>query len=204
MRYIIPVVHLTFKMERDPNTLNDPADATKEEIEQKKRHENEVLLTMMGDMPSESARPQESVLFVAKLSPITDNESLKAIFERRLAQPGCIKRVDIKRDRATGDSLCYGFVEFNSSEMTDKAYTVLQGIEIDDRRLVIDFSQSVSRSKPRGRPAPPPVVHRAEHQPLDAPPPPPPMSGPGEKIKKHVRRRVKRSDARKYKKPNEP
>jgi peptidyl-prolyl cis-trans isomerase-like 4 len=52
---------------------------------------------------------------------------------------------DIIRDFKTGDSLCYGFIEFENKEACEAAYFKMDNVLIDDRRVHVDFSQSVGK-----------------------------------------------------------
>jgi peptidyl-prolyl cis-trans isomerase-like 4 len=52
---------------------------------------------------------------------------------------------DIIRDFKTGDSLCYGFIEFGNKEACEAAYFKMDNVLIDDRRVHVDFSQSVGK-----------------------------------------------------------
>ena len=109
-----------------------------------------VVLEMIGDLPSADAAPPENVLFVAKLNPVTSGDDLALIFSRF----GDVVRADIARDPVTGESLCYAFVEFSNSDAAEAAYAKMDGVLVDDRRIRVDFSQSVSglwRAAVRGR-----------------------------------------------------
>ena len=55
------------------------------------------------------------------------------------------------RDRKTGDSLQYAFVEFDDKDACEKAYFKMDNVLIDDRRIHVDFSQSVSKYKWKGK-----------------------------------------------------
>ena len=52
---------------------------------------------------------------------------------------------EIIRDKKTGDSLCYAFIEFDERESCEEAYFKMDNVLIDDRRIHVDFSQSVSK-----------------------------------------------------------
>ena len=54
-------------------------------------------------------------------------------------------RCEIIRDQYTGSSLQYGFVEFEKKEDCEAAYLKMDNVLIDDRRIHVDFSQSVSK-----------------------------------------------------------
>jgi peptidyl-prolyl cis-trans isomerase-like 4 len=125
------------------------ADSDDEEAAQaaeRRRREREaaaqaLTLEMMGDLPFAEVKPPENVLFVCKLNPVTTDEDLELIFSRF----GKILSCEVIRDRKTGDSLQYAFIEFDNRESCEAAYTKMDGVLIDDRRIHVDFSQSVSR-----------------------------------------------------------
>lgn len=52
------------------------------------------------------------------------------------------------RDKRTGDSLQYAFIEFENQKDCEQAYFKMQGVLIDDHRIHVDFSQSVSQNQP--------------------------------------------------------
>ena len=100
-----------------------------------------LTLELIGDLPSADVIPPEQVLFVCKLNPVTQDEDLELIFSRF----GKILSCEIIRDRTSGDSLQYAFIEFATKEDCERAYFKMQGVLIDDHRIHVDFSQSVSR-----------------------------------------------------------
>ncbi|KAF2228317.1 cyclophilin-like domain-containing protein [Elsinoe ampelina] len=100
-----------------------------------------LTLELIGDLPSADITPPEQVLFVCKLNPVTQDEDLELIFSRF----GKILSCEVIRDKKTGDSLQYAFIEFASKEDCERAYFKMQGVLIDDHRIHVDFSQSVSR-----------------------------------------------------------
>jgi len=67
---------------------------------------------MVGDLPFANVRPPENVLFVCKLNPVTRDEDLELIFSRF----GIIMSCQVIRDKKTGDSLQYAFIEFDKRE----------------------------------------------------------------------------------------
>ena len=99
-----------------------------------------VVLEMIGDLPSADTAPPDNVLFVCKLNPVTRADDLELIFARFGRVVECV----VVRDRE-GSSLCYGFVEFEKREECEAAYMKMDGVVVDDRRIRVDFSQSVSR-----------------------------------------------------------
>ncbi|KAI7246882.1 Peptidyl-prolyl cis-trans isomerase-like, partial [Hortaea werneckii] len=100
-----------------------------------------LTLELIGDLPFADVTPPEQVLFVCKLNPVTRDEDLELIFSRF----GKILSCEVIRDKKTGDSLQYAFIEFESKEDCERAYFKMQGVLIDDHRIHVDFSQSVSR-----------------------------------------------------------
>lgn len=100
-----------------------------------------LMLEIMGDLPFAEVKPPENVLFVCKLNPVTTDEDLELIFSRF----GKILSCEVIRDRKTGDSLQYAFIEYDNKESCEAAYQKMEGVLIDDRRIHVDFSQSVSR-----------------------------------------------------------
>ena len=127
----------------DDEELDDEND---EEAIDKLRREREaraqaLTLEMVGDLPFAEVKPPENVLFVCKLNPVTQDEDLDLIFSRF----GDILSCEVIRDKRTGDSLQYAFIEFENQQDCEQAYFKMQGVLIDDHRIHVDFSQSVSR-----------------------------------------------------------
>nr|XP_009292808.1 peptidyl-prolyl cis-trans isomerase-like 4 isoform X2 [Danio rerio] len=125
---------------KDPEELD-------ELIKDKEAKTQAILLEMVGDLPDADIKPPENVLFVCKLNPVTTDEDLEIIFSRF----GLIKCCEIIRDWKTGESLCYAFIEFEKEEDCEKAYFKMDNVLIDDRRIHVDFSQSVSKIKWKGK-----------------------------------------------------
>lgn len=125
--------------DEDIDTQED-ADSEKRRMEQEARSQA-LTLEMVGDLPFAEVKPQENVLFVCKLNPITQDEDLELIFSRF----GKIISCEIIRDKSTGDSLQYAFIEFERKEDCERAYFKMEGVLIDDSRIHVDFSQSVAR-----------------------------------------------------------
>ena len=80
-------------------------------------------------------------MFIAKLNSVTRDEDLELIFSRF----GKILSCEIIRDPKTGDSLNYAFIEYESEASCIEAYKKMNNVLIDDRRIKVDFSQSVSK-----------------------------------------------------------
>ena len=105
------------------------------------------LLEIIGDIPDADIKPPENVLFVCKLNPVTTDEDLELIFSRF----GKINSCEVIRDKKTGDSLCYAFIEFDNEEDCNNAYFKMDNVLIDDRRIHVDFSQSVAKVNWKGK-----------------------------------------------------
>ncbi|KAJ4835544.1 cytochrome P450 monooxygenase 59 [Turnera subulata] len=123
-----------------------------EEIEEvlraKDAHSSAVVLEAIGDIPDAEIKPPDNVLFVCKLNPVTEasllppfDDDLHTIFSRF----GTVLSADVIRDYKTGDSLCYAFIEFETKEACEQAYYKMDNALIDDRRIHVDFSQSVAK-----------------------------------------------------------
>lgn len=105
------------------------------------------ILEMVGDIPDAEMAPPENVLFVCKLNPVTNDDDLEIIFSRF----GKIKSCEVIRDKKTGDSLQYAFVEFEEQKSCEDAYFKMDNVLIDDRRIHVDFSQSVAKVRWHGK-----------------------------------------------------
>lgn len=92
------------------------AELPEEEAERQRRAKaaaaSALTLEMVGDLPFANVRPPENVLFVCKLNPVTTDEDLELIFSRF----GTIMSCQVIRDKRTGDSLQYAFIEFDKKE----------------------------------------------------------------------------------------
>ncbi|KAJ6611773.1 cyclophilin-like domain-containing protein [Mycena sp. CBHHK59/15] len=102
----------------------DPLATLPEEEEERIRREkaaaaSALTLEMVGDLPFANVRPPENVLFVCKLNPVTRDEDLELIFSRF----GTIMSCQVIRDKKTGDSLQYAFIEFDQREDAEQVRT---------------------------------------------------------------------------------
>lgn len=114
-----------------------------EELSAKEAKANAQLLEMVGDLPEADVNPEDNVLFVCKLNPVTTAEDLEIIFSRF----GTILSCEVIKDQKTGESLQYAFIEFENSEQCENAYFKMDNVLIDERRIHVDFSQSVAKLK---------------------------------------------------------
>ncbi|KAI9855825.1 MAG: Peptidyl-prolyl cis-trans isomerase cyp6 [Vezdaea acicularis] len=132
---------------------NDETEEAKEKLRREAEARAQALtLEIVGDLPYAEVKPPENILFVCKLNPVTEgqksvfecisiDEDLRTIFSRF----GEILSCEIIRDKRTGDSLQYAFIEFENQKDCEQAYFKMHGVLIDDHRIHVDFSQSVSK-----------------------------------------------------------
>lgn len=126
----------------DDESLDENVD---QEALEKLRREREaqaqaLTLEMVGDLPFAEVKPPENVLFVCKLNPATVSEDLEMLFSRF----GKILSCEVIHDKKSGDSLQYAFIEFENQKDCEQAYYKMDNVLIDDHRIKVDFSQSVS------------------------------------------------------------
>lgn len=76
-------------------------------------------------------------LFVARLNPKTDEETLWSAF----GQFGKIKQCRLVRDMVTGFSKCYGFIEFEDERAMRLAHREGHKMEIDEKEILVDYEQ---------------------------------------------------------------
>ena len=73
-------------------------------------------------------------IYVGNLSFATSEETVRSLFEAH----GTVDRVNIARDRATGQPRGFGFVEMTNDTEADQAMNALNGRDIDGRTLNIN------------------------------------------------------------------
>lgn len=79
----------------------------------------------------------ETKLFVGNLPYSVGDDDLEAAF----ADHGSVVSVVVIRDRETGRSRGFGFVEMETEEMAQAAAAALDGFEMDGRRLRVNQAQ---------------------------------------------------------------
>ncbi|KAI2652391.1 Peptidyl-prolyl cis-trans isomerase-like 4 [Labeo rohita] len=121
------------------------AEELDELIKEKEAKTQAILLEMVGDLPDADIKPPENVLFVCKLNPVTTDEDLEIIFSRfgliKWVYPAC-------EGKPIGGVSQLGRPMVEDCE---KAYFKMDNVLIDDRRIHVDFSQSVSKIKWKGK-----------------------------------------------------
>lgn len=73
-------------------------------------------------------------LYVSNLPYNASDEELKEFF----SQAGAVESATIIRDKMTGRSRGFGFVEMSTDEEAEKAIADLNGKEFQDRKLVVN------------------------------------------------------------------
>jgi peptidyl-prolyl cis-trans isomerase-like 4 len=117
-----------------------PMSSKEDQLREEEAASKAILLEMIGDIPNASVKPSSNVLFICKLNPATVEEDLELLF----SQFGKVTRCEIIRDWKTGESLNYGFIGFDNYAACERAYFKMNNVIIDDRRIKVDFSQSVA------------------------------------------------------------
>ena len=82
----------------------------------------------------------ENKLFVGNLPYSAGEDELETAF----ADHGTVVSVVVIRDRETGRSRGFGFVEMETGEMAEAAVGALDGFEMDGRRLRVNEAQPKS------------------------------------------------------------
>ena len=79
----------------------------------------------------------DNKLYVGNLSYSTNEAALQTMFE----QAGAVKSVQIIKDRDTGRSKGFGFVEMATQEEAEKAITLFNGKDVDGRALKVNIAR---------------------------------------------------------------
>ena len=87
----------------------------------------------------------ESKLYVGNLSYSTTEDDLRQLF----AQAGNVKSVSVIKDRDTGRSKGFAFVEMSSDEDAQKAISQFNGQSFQDRSLKVNVARP-REDRPRG------------------------------------------------------
>lgn len=88
----------------------------------------------------------ESKLYVGNLSYSTTEDSLRALF----AQAGNVTNVNLIKDRDTGRSKGFAFVEMASQAEAEEAIKLLNGKSFEDRELMVNIARPREERGPRG------------------------------------------------------
>lgn len=99
-----------------------------------------LALELVGDLSHYKIKPSPSTLFVARLNPITTEDSLEIFFSRY----GAVDKVNV----ISGKKTRYAFVQYLQVQSANSAYSQLSmGCIIDGNNVLVDFSQSTTKSK---------------------------------------------------------
>jgi RNA recognition motif-containing protein len=79
----------------------------------------------------------ETKLYVGNLSYSTTEDDLQALF----AQQGAVKSVALIKDRDTGRSKGFAFVEMETQAEAQKAISALNGSQFQDRTLTVNLAR---------------------------------------------------------------
>jgi cold-inducible RNA-binding protein len=88
----------------------------------------------------------ESKLYVGNLPYNTSEGDLQTMF----GQAGIVKSVQIIKDRDTGRSKGFGFIEMSSQEEAQKAISMFNGKEMDGRALTVNIARPKEERGPGG------------------------------------------------------
>jgi hypothetical protein len=126
----------------DDDDPNQPMDDAQQAVHQRKLDETRsLMLNVLDGITDTGITAPENVLFVCKLNPLTTSEGLATCF----AQFGKVLSSEVLKD-PKGNSRCYAFVEFAEKSACDRAVQKMDKALIDDCRIHVDFSQSVSKA----------------------------------------------------------
>jgi RNA recognition motif-containing protein len=92
----------------------------------------------------------ETKLYVGNLSYSTSEDEIRALFERA----GTVQSVTLIRDRETGRSKGFAFVEMTSQEDAQKAIGLFNGTRLDDRQLTVSVARPREERPGGGRGGP--------------------------------------------------
>ena len=90
----------------------------------------------------------ELKVYVGNLSYATTEEDLRTLF----AQAGTVKTVTLIKDRDTGRSKGFGFVEFETQVEAQKAISMFNGKQQGDRELLVNLARPREERSGRGGP----------------------------------------------------
>jgi RNA recognition motif-containing protein len=88
----------------------------------------------------------DTKLYVGNLAYSTTEEELRALF----AQLGSVRSVSVIKDRDTGRSKGFAFVEMDTQAEAQKAIGVLNGKQLNERSLTVGFARPREERGPGG------------------------------------------------------
>ena len=84
-------------------------------------------------------------LYVGSLSYNTNDAGLKSFF----AQAGAVESANVIMDKISGRSRGFGFVEMSSDEDAEKAIEMLNGKDLDGRKITVNEARPMGDKPPR-------------------------------------------------------
>ena len=84
-------------------------------------------------------------LYVGSLSYDTTDASLKEAF----SQAGTVESASVITDKMSGRSRGFGFVEMDTDEEAKKAVEMLNGVEVDGRKVTVNEARPMTERPPR-------------------------------------------------------
>lgn len=85
-------------------------------------------------------------LYVGNLSYTTTEEDLRTLF----SQAGTVTTVDLIKDRFTGDSKGFAFVEMSSQSEGENAIRMFNGYSLDNREIKVNVARPREERGPGG------------------------------------------------------
>ena len=85
-------------------------------------------------------------LYVGNLPFKIREEELQSLFQ----QAGSVQAVDIIRDKFSGQSRGFAFVEMGSAEDAEKAISMFNGHSLENRAIVVNEARPQTTRAPRG------------------------------------------------------
>ena len=79
----------------------------------------------------------ESKIYVGNLSYSTTEDDLKALF----AQAGTVTSVALIKDRDSGQSKGFGFIEMSNQVEAEKAISMFNGYQLGERQLKVNLAR---------------------------------------------------------------
>ncbi len=87
----------------------------------------------------------ESKLYVGNLSYATTEDDLRNLF----TQAGTVASVELIKDRDTGNSKGFGFIEMANQAEAEKAISLFNGTTLDNRTIKVNIARP-REERPRG------------------------------------------------------